>query len=59
MATRPTGALPDMQGRWKNQVAALGWYRKTKEAFAALPEDDRTSWPMASRGGGFGRGHAV
>ena len=33
------GALKDMQGRWKNPLAGMGWYRKTKREFAALPED--------------------
>ena len=32
-------ALKDMQGRWKNPIKGLGWYRKTKKAFADLPED--------------------
>ncbi len=32
-------ALQDMQGRWKHPVSGMGWYRKTKKAFAALPED--------------------
>jgi len=32
-------ALKDMQGRWKNPIAGMGWYLKTKKAFAALPED--------------------
>jgi hypothetical protein len=30
--------LKDMKGRWKNPVAAMGWYRKAKRDFAALPE---------------------
>jgi len=33
------GALESMQGRWKHPVSGLGWYRRTKKAFAALPED--------------------
>ncbi len=32
-------ALKDMQGRWKNPLKGLGWYRNTKKAFAALPEE--------------------
>lgn len=32
-------ALKTMRGRWKNPVAGMGWYRKTKKAFAALPDD--------------------
>lgn len=33
------GALKDMKGRWKNPISGMGWYRKTKRNFAALPED--------------------
>ena len=32
-------ALDGMQDRWKHPVSGMGWYRKTKKAFAALPED--------------------
>lgn len=32
-------ALKEMQGRWKNPLSGMGWYRKTKREFAALPED--------------------
>jgi predicted small metal-binding protein len=32
-------ALKEMQGRWKNPLAGMGWYRKTKRDFAALPQD--------------------
>ncbi len=32
-------ALKDMKGRWKNPVAGMGWYRKAKRDYAALPED--------------------
>ena len=32
-------ALKEMQGRWKNPIAGMGWYRKAKRDFAALPED--------------------
>ena len=28
-----------MKGRWKNPIKGMGWYRATKKAFAALPED--------------------
>jgi len=28
-----------MQDRWKNPISGMGWYMKTKKAFAALPED--------------------
>ena len=31
-------ALKDMKGRWKRPVSGLGWYRKVKRDFAALPE---------------------
>jgi predicted small metal-binding protein len=33
------GALKSMKGRWKNPIAGMGWYRKVKRDFAALPED--------------------
>ena len=26
-----------MKGRWRHPKASMGWYRETKEAFAALP----------------------
>jgi predicted small metal-binding protein len=32
-------ALREMQGRWKNPLSGMGWYRKSKREFAALPED--------------------
>jgi predicted small metal-binding protein len=32
-------ALESMQDRWKHPVSGMGWYRRTKKAFAALPED--------------------
>ncbi len=32
-------AAKGMQDRWKHPVAGMGWYRKTKKDFAALPED--------------------
>lgn len=28
-----------MKGRWKNPIKGMGWYRDTKKAFAALPEE--------------------
>ncbi len=31
-------AAAQMRGRWKNPVAGMGWYRKTKRDFAGLPE---------------------
>lgn len=33
------GALKSMQERWKHPISGMGWYRQTKKAFAALPED--------------------
>lgn len=33
------GALKEMKGRWKRPIAGMGWYRATRRAFAALPED--------------------
>ena len=38
MTTTHQSALKDMKGRWKNPVAGMGWYRKAKRDFAALPE---------------------
>ena len=32
-------ARKSMQDRWKNPIAGMGWYLKTKKAFAALPEE--------------------
>jgi hypothetical protein len=32
-------ALKAMKGRWKHPVSGMGWYRKAKRDFAALPED--------------------
>jgi hypothetical protein len=32
-------ALEEMKGRWKRPVKGMGWYKATKRAFAALPED--------------------
>jgi hypothetical protein len=34
-----SGALTSMQGRWRNSVAGMRWYVRTKKAFAALPDD--------------------
>lgn len=31
-------ALKEMQGRWKNPIAGMGWYRKAKKDFSALSE---------------------
>lgn len=32
-------ALTSMKGRWKHPLSGMGWYRKTKRDFAALPDD--------------------
>jgi len=32
-------ARKGMKGRWNNPVSGMGWYVKTKKAFATLPED--------------------
>lgn len=32
-------AHDEMRGRWKNPIKGMGWYRQTKKAFAALPEN--------------------
>ena len=32
-------ALKAMSGRWKHPIKGMGWYKDTKKAFAALPED--------------------
>ena len=32
-------ALKDMKGRWKHPLKGMGWYKDTKKAYAALPED--------------------
>lgn len=31
--------LKEMKGRWKNPIAGMGWYKRAKRDFAALPED--------------------
>jgi len=31
-------ALKAMNGRWKNPAKGMGWYRKAKRDFAALPD---------------------
>ncbi len=32
-------ARDDMKGRWRHPKKSMGWYRDTKQAFAALPDD--------------------
>lgn len=36
--TAHESALSDMKSRWKRPVAGMGWYRKVKRDYAALPE---------------------
>jgi hypothetical protein len=31
--------LKEMKGRWKHPISGMGWYKKVKSDFAALPED--------------------
>ncbi len=31
-------ALTSMKGRWKHPIAGMGWYRRVKRDFAALPQ---------------------
>jgi hypothetical protein len=31
-------AQKDMKGRWRHPIAGMGWYKKAKRDFAALPE---------------------
>jgi predicted small metal-binding protein len=33
------GASNEMKNRWKHPLAGMGWYRKAKRDFAALPDD--------------------
>jgi hypothetical protein len=32
-------AQKEMKGRWRHPIAGMGWYKKAKRDFAALPED--------------------
>jgi hypothetical protein len=32
-------AMKEMKARWKNPIRGMGWYRKAKGDFAALPEE--------------------
>lgn len=32
-------ARAEMKGRWKHPIAGMGWYRRVKREFVALPED--------------------
>jgi hypothetical protein len=31
-------ALKEMKGRWKHPISGMGWYKRAKRDFAALPE---------------------
>ena len=31
-------ALESMRGRWRHPISGMGWYRKVKRDFAALPD---------------------
>jgi len=33
------GAHDAMKGRWRHPISGMGWYRDSKRAFAALPEE--------------------
>ena len=37
--TAHADALKAMKGRWKHPIKGMGWYKDTKRAFAALPEE--------------------
>jgi hypothetical protein len=37
--TEHQAAYDEMQGRWKRPISGMKWYKQTKQAFAALPED--------------------
>jgi predicted small metal-binding protein len=32
-------ALKDMKGRWRNPIAGMGWYLRTKRDFAAISQN--------------------
>jgi predicted small metal-binding protein len=32
-------ALNEMKGRWKRPISGMSWYKNTKKAFAAQPDD--------------------
>ena len=36
-------AAREMSSRWKHPLAGMGWYRKVRKDFAALPEDQPLS----------------
>ncbi|MEO5610251.1 MAG: hypothetical protein ABIQ61_11290 [Ornithinibacter sp.] len=44
-------AHDDMKGRWRNPIKGMGWYRDTKKAFAALPEDGPDGSPVSHEDG--------
>jgi hypothetical protein len=37
--TTHQNALNEMKGRWKHPIKGMGWYKKAKSDFAALPDD--------------------
>jgi predicted small metal-binding protein len=32
-------ALKEMKSRWRKPISGMGWYKKAKRDFAALPDD--------------------
>jgi predicted small metal-binding protein len=32
-------AFKEMKSRWRRPISGMGWYRSTKRAFAAIPDD--------------------
>jgi len=32
-------AMKEMKGRWRHPISGMGWYKKAKRDFAALPDD--------------------
>lgn len=42
-------ALKEMKGRWKRPISGMGWYRKAKRDFAALPDDSTAGLADAPR----------
>lgn len=39
--TAHAAALQEMKGRWKNPIKGMGWYRRAKQDFAALSDEER------------------
>ncbi|MEO7422248.1 MAG: hypothetical protein ABIU87_07630 [Ornithinibacter sp.] len=44
-------AHDEMKARWRNPIKGMGWYRDTKKAFAALPEDAPDVMPAGDQEG--------